>query len=161
MGWYAMALVDVLDFFPADHPRRGEIVAIYQRLAQALSKYQEKETGVWYQVVDLPEREGNYRESSATCMYTYAYLKALRKGYLDSQYMAVAQKAYQCILKQFVEKDDRGLLNITRACAVAGLGGDPYRDGSFAYYIGEPIRTNDTKAVGPFILASLEYESLK
>ncbi|HQU71584.1 MAG TPA: glycoside hydrolase family 88 protein [Calditrichia bacterium] len=161
MGWYAMALVDVLDFFPADHPRRGEIVAIYQRLAQALSKYQEKETGVWYQVVDLPEREGNYRESSATCMYTYAYLKALRKGYLDSQYMAVAQKAYQGILKQFVEKDDRGLLNITRACAVAGLGGDPYRDGSFAYYIGEPIRTNDTKAVGPFILASLEYESLK
>ncbi len=161
MGWYAMALVDVLDFIPENHPKRQDIINIYKRLAEALATVQDPETGVWFQIVDLPDREGNYRESSASSMYVYAYFKALRNGYIDESYRSVAQKGNDGILKQFIEVDEQGLVNITNACAVAGLGGDPYRDGSFEYYIGELIRTNDTKAVGPFILANLEIESLK
>jgi unsaturated rhamnogalacturonyl hydrolase len=161
MGWYMMALVDVLDYFPKENPRRVQIMNILKRFASSLSKYQDKDTGVWYQIVDQKDRAGNYMESSATCMYVYSILKAVRLKYIDLLYLDVAQKGYNGILKQFINVDSEGLVNITNACSVAGLGGNPYRDGSFEYYISEPIRDNDPKAVGPFILASLEIEKLK
>jgi unsaturated rhamnogalacturonyl hydrolase len=160
MGWYMMALVDVLDFYPEDHQRRPDIIAILKRLSTALSKFQDKKTGVWYQVIDQKERAGNYPESSASCMYVYSIIKAVKHNYIDSKFMKVAQKGYDGILKQFIKIDQKGFVNILNACSVAGLGGDPYRDGSYEYYISEPIRNNDPKAVGPFILASLEIESL-
>jgi unsaturated rhamnogalacturonyl hydrolase len=160
MGWYAVGLVDVLDFFPLNHPRRSEIISILSRLTKALAEYQDQETGVWYQVVDQGKREGNYLESSASSMFVYSIVKGVKKGYLDSSVMAVAQKGYEGILRQFVEVDSTGLVSIHRACSVAGLGGTPYRDGSYEYYISEPLRSNDPKAVGPFIMASLEFESL-
>jgi len=159
MGWYAMALVDVLDFIPENHPRRNEVMDAFRRLATAVANYQDRRAGVWYQVVDQPARKGNYFESSASCMFVYALLKGIRKGYLDQSFQSVAQRGYEGIIQQFITVDSDGTVNIHQACSVAGLGGNPYRDGSFEYYVSEPVRTNDPKAVGPFILASVEYEA--
>lgn len=160
MGWYAMALVDVLDFLPADHPKRKDIIAIAEKMAKGLVNYQDAETGVWYQVVDQGKREGNYLESSASSMFAYFLFKAIDKGYIGKQYLPNARKAYDGILKQFIKVTD-GQVSITNVCAVAGLGGNPYRNGSYEYYIGEPKRDNDPKAVGPFIMLALEVESMK
>lgn len=163
MGWYAMALVDTLDFIPLAHPRRGELLAILQRLATATAKVQDKTTGVFHQVLDQGNRAGNYLESSASTMFAYALMKGARKGYLEATYGAVGRRAYEGVLKEFITTDDKGVVNIHRACQVAGLGGDPnrssYRDGTYAYYVKEKVRSNDPKAVGPFIFASLEYEA--
>jgi unsaturated rhamnogalacturonyl hydrolase len=160
-GWFMMGLVDGLEFFPLNHPKRDELISILQRISKAIINYQDKDTGVWYQVVDKIGSEGNYTESSASCMYVYTLAKAVRNGYIDSKFLKHAQTGYQGILKQFILVDNDSLVTITRACSVAGLGGNPYRDGSYEYYVSEPIRNNDPKAVGPFILASLEFESLK
>ncbi|RAI92239.1 glycoside hydrolase family 88/105 protein [Algoriphagus yeomjeoni] len=159
IGWYAMALVDVLDFIPADHPKRNDIIAIAQKLAKGIQRYQTPE-GVWYQVVDQGTREGNYLESSASGMFTYFLLKGAQKGYLDQEDLAAGKKAYEGMLAEFVREDADGGISLTNVCGVAGLGGTPYRDGSFEYYVGEEIRVNDPKGVGPFILASLQYENL-
>lgn len=158
MGWYAMAIVDVLDHFPENHPRRGAIIAILRRMSEALAKAQDEATGVWYQVLDQAEREGNYLEASASCMFVYTLAKGVRKGYLPEQDLAVARSGYQGILQQFITVDATGLVSLEKICAVAGLGGNPYRDGSFSYYVGEKVAANDYKGVGPFILASLEME---
>ncbi|MGV3541506.1 MAG: glycoside hydrolase family 88/105 protein, partial [Rufibacter sp.] len=161
MGWYAMALVDVLDFLPKNHPERNKIVAITQKMAGALAQYQEPKTGLWYQVVDQGGREGNYLEASASSMFTYFLVKASKKGYIDqSKYLPLAQKAYQGILENLIRKEADGTISITQVCAVAGLGGTPYRDGTYEYYINEERRDNDPKAVSPFIMASLEFEEL-
>lgn len=160
MGWYSMALVDVLDFLPEDHFRRSDVIAILQRLATAIANFQDVETGLWYQVVDQGGKEGNYLESSASCMFVYALTKAVTKGYIDSKFLNIAKRGYQGILKNFIEVDKAGLVQLHQACSVAGLGGEPYRDGSYEYYISEKIRSNDPKAVGPFILASLELEAI-
>lgn len=156
IGWYAMAVVDVLDYFPEDHPQRDDLVIILEKLSEALVKYQDEETGVWYQVVDQGDRDGNYLEASASIMFTYAMAKGANNGYLDAKYRDIAERAYDGILKQFIEVDENGLVNINQVCAVAGLGGDPYRDGTYEYYVNERIQVNDTKATGPFIKASLE-----
>ncbi|MBN2008282.1 glycoside hydrolase family 88 protein [candidate division KSB1 bacterium] len=161
VGWYAMALVDVLDFFPADHPQRQPIIDVLQRLAVAITAVQDSVTGVWYQVLDQGGRAGNYLEASASCMFTYALLKGVAHGYLDEKYRAVGAKAYQGIIHEFIDVDAKNLVNIKNVCAVAGLGGDPYRDGSYEYYTSTEIRENDPKGVGPFILASLQMESLR
>jgi unsaturated rhamnogalacturonyl hydrolase len=160
-----MALVDVLDFIPKGHPRRGEIVAILDRLAAAVVKVQDPKTGVFWQVLDKPGQDGNYLESSASVMFAYAFLKGTRLGYLDSKYAAVGKAIYAGVVKEFVTTDEKGVMSINKGCAVAGLGGDPnsgsWRSGTFDYYVKEPVRSNDPKAVGPFILASLELESGK
>jgi len=161
MGWYAMALVDVLDFLPQNHPKRPEIIAILNRLAKAVGSVQDSKTGLWWQVLDKGDQQGNYLESSASCMLVYSLAKGVRQGYLDLSYLEVAQKGYQGILNKFIAIDSTGSVNITQACAVAGLGGKPYRDGSYAYYINTKIATNDPKAVGPFIMASLEMDFFK
>jgi unsaturated rhamnogalacturonyl hydrolase len=161
VGWYAMALVDVLDFIPKSHPRRGEIVAILDRLAAAIVKVQDP-TGVFWQVLDKRGQDGNYLESSASVMFAYALLKGTRLGYLAPKYGAAGRSIYTGVLKEFVTTDGQGVMSIHRGCRVAGLGGDPgsgnWRSGTFEYYVGEPIQSNDPKAVGPFILASLELE---
>ncbi|MEB2786358.1 glycoside hydrolase family 88/105 protein [Algoriphagus persicinus] len=157
IGWFAMAIVDVLDYLPEDHPQRNDITAIAKKLAKGIQRYQTQE-GVWYQVVDQGSREGNYLESSASAMFTYFLLKGAEKGYLDQQDLAAGKKAYEGMLAEFVREDADGGISLTNVCGVAGLGGNPYRDGSFEYYVGEVIRVNDPKGVGPFILASLQYE---
>jgi unsaturated rhamnogalacturonyl hydrolase len=163
MGWYAMGLVETLDFVPRDHPRRGELVAILGRLASAIVRVQDPKSGVWFQVLDQGAREGNYLEASASAMFCFALLKASRLGYLDATYAEAGRRAYAGLLKEFVGTDSDGLVDIHRVCQVAGLGGDPererYRDGTFTYYVNERVRDNDPKAVGPFIFASLEMEA--
>jgi unsaturated rhamnogalacturonyl hydrolase len=158
MGWYAMALVDTLDEFPADHPRRPEIVTILQRLAAAAAHVQDAASGLWYQVLDQGRRAGNYHEASASCMFVYALAKGVRQGYLPARYLAVARQGFEGIVRDLVAVDAHGLVTLERVCAVAGLGGSPYRDGSYDYYVGERVAANDYKGVGPFILAALELE---
>lgn len=156
VGWYAMALVDVLDYLPENHPGRDSVLFVVDRLAKGIVKYQDSETGLWYQVLDMGNRPGNYLESSASTMFTYFIYKSLNNGYLDVDYAKAADKAYDGIIEHFIKEEEDGTISITNVCAVAGLGGDPYRDGSYEYYISEPVRDNDPKAVGPFIMASIE-----
>ena len=155
IGWWFMALVDVLDYVPQDHPQRGQLVEMVQGLAGTLVKYQDK-NGLWYQVVDQGGREGNYYEASVSSMFMYSYAKSVNKGYIDKKYKKVSEKAYDGIMKYLIVNNPDGTLTLTKCCAVAGLGGDPYRDGSYEYYVNERIRDNDAKATGPFIMGCLE-----
>jgi unsaturated rhamnogalacturonyl hydrolase len=161
MGWYGMALVETLDYFPEKHPKRAELIAILNRFATAVAKYQEPRSGLWYQILDKGDDKGNYLESSAACMFVYALAKGVRKGYLPSTYMKVAERGYQGILKQFVKYDANGQLNLEGTVSVAGLGGNPYRDGSYEYYLSEKVVTNDPKGIGAFLLAATEMEMVE
>lgn len=159
MGWYLMALVDVLDYMPAGHPRRGELLAILNRLATALVKFQDGRSGVWWQITDKANREKNYLESSATAMFVYGLAKAVRLGYLPKSFLPPTEKAYRGMIKEFVRADADGTYHFIQTVSGAGLGGDPYRDGSYDYYVSEPKRDDDLKAIGPFIQACLEMEA--
>jgi len=160
MGWYSMAIVDALDFLPQNQPGCEEIVSILKNMVEKLTEIQDPKTGGWYQVLDRNGEGGNYIETSCTSMFAYTIFKAVRKGYIDKKYLKTATKAYEGLVKNFIVVDDKGLVNLTKVCGVAGLGGNPYRDGSFEYYVNEMIRDNDPKGTGPFIMASLEYEQL-
>lgn len=155
IGWWFMALVDVLDYIPAEHAQRPELIKMIKGLAETLPKYQDK-TGLWYQVLDKGAVGGNYLEASVSSMFMYSYAKAVNKGYIDEKYHAVAEKAYDGLMKTLIVKNADGTLTLTKCCAVAGLGGHPYRDGSFEYYVNERIRDNDAKATGPFIMGCLQ-----
>ena len=155
MGWYGMALVDVLDYLPENHQGRARIIKYLNQYAEAIVKYQDK-SGTWFQVLNLPEREGNYLEATGTSMFTYTLAKGVNKGYLPNTYLENANKAFQGTLDLFITVEDNGVVNLNKCCGVAGLGGNPYRDGTFEYYIGEIIRSNDPKGTGPFIMAALE-----
>ncbi|RUT72339.1 glycoside hydrolase family 88 protein [Flavobacterium cupreum] len=156
LGWYAMALVDVLDYFPKDHPKQKELVKYLNNVSASLAKYQDK-SGLWYQVTDQGAREGNYLEASGSSMFAYAFAKGANKGYLPAKYKKLANKAFDGLTTQLIKKvDEDGGITLTQACQVAGLGGNPYRDGSYEYYVNERKKDNDPKATGPFILAALE-----
>jgi unsaturated rhamnogalacturonyl hydrolase len=159
IGWYAMALVDVLDLLPATHSGRFVLVEILQRLSFALLRFQDPASGLWYQVVDKAGRPGNYREASVSAMLIYAFARAVRQGYLASDFLPVARRAYRGLLENMIKVDAHGMLTLEGTCSVAGLGGKPYRDGSYEYYVGEKVAANDFKGVGPFILAALEMDA--
>lgn len=158
MGWYGMALVDALDDFPKDHPKRAELIAILNRFAAAIQKYQDPKSGTWWQVMDKAGEQGNYHESSASCMFVYALAKGVREGYLPASYKAGAEKGFNGITKEFIKTDADGQINLAGTVSVGGLGGNPYRDGSYKYYLSEKVVTNDQKGVGSFILAAVEME---
>jgi unsaturated rhamnogalacturonyl hydrolase len=185
MGWYFAALVDVLELMPASHPDRNALVQIVNEVAAGLARYQDKTTGCWYQLLQYNAgvkgnsqgdgqsgntyntcNQSNYIESSASSMFTYAYLKGMRLGLLaKKQYEPVARKAYQGLITQFIRKENNAL-SIIQSCASAGLGPvkDPSRTGTINYYLcGSDviITQNEGKAVGPFIMASLEYERFR
>ncbi len=155
-GWYVMAICDVLDYLPQDHAGRARLIAILNRVCNALLPYQDPATGMWYQVPDLPEAEGNYTESTCSAMFCYALAKGARMGYLPAEYRTIAARAFDGLWKSAVVANEDGTLSLTRCCAVAGLGGTPYRSGTYDYYIHEKIRDNDPKGIGPLILAALE-----
>ena len=155
MGWYAMGMVDVLDFLPENHPQRQNIIHILNQLIQSLEKFQDPKTGLWYQVTDKRGKKGNYLESTGSIMFIYAMAKGAQKGYLSKDYEKKAGDLYASYIRNFVKENPDGTLSITNCCSVAGLGGKDYRDGSYQYYISEPVRDNDSKATGPFIMASL------
>ncbi|MDZ7722651.1 MAG: glycoside hydrolase family 88 protein [candidate division KSB1 bacterium] len=158
MGWYAMALVDVIEIMPKEYQQRKELMDILARLAKAIKKTQDKDSGVWWQIMNKPEQAGNYLEASASCMFTYALAKGVRKGYLDESYHRIADRGYKGIIDQFVSENSDGTLNLNQICRSAGLGYG--RDGSYSYYINEDIVSNDGKGVGPFITASVEIHKL-
>lgn len=156
IGWYMMAIVDVLDYLPANHQERGKLIRLLENLSSAIEKYRDENTGMWYQVTDQIDRKGNYLESSASAMFIYSWVKGAQKGYLDKTYLQKGEKAYGQFVDRFIKENEDGTISLTDGCAVAGLGGDKnYRDGSYEYYIGEPVRDNDTKAVAPFIMLSI------
>jgi unsaturated rhamnogalacturonyl hydrolase len=156
-GWYAMAVADVLAEMPADHPQRGAVLGVLRRLARAVANVQDKATGVWWQVLDAAGKPGNFEEASASAMFVYAIAKGDNHNWLDARELApVAARGYAGILKQFVVADEAGGVHVNRICKVAGLGGDPYRDGSYGYYVGAEVVADDPKGVGAFILASAE-----
>jgi unsaturated rhamnogalacturonyl hydrolase len=156
MGWYAMALVDVLDWMPADHPQRAALVTALNRTAVAVRAYQDKKTGLWWQVMDKGGRPGNYTEASASSMFVYALAKGVRMGYLPQSYKANARFGWEGIQKAFVSTGPDGLMVLNGTVKVGGLGGTPYRSGTFDYYVDEKTIANDAKGVGAFLLAGSE-----
>lgn len=158
MGWYGMAIVDVLDYLPQNHPGRAKLISYLKSYTDAVIKVQDKETGLWYQVLDKGSEKGNYLEATGSSMFVYVMMKSVNKGYLPTSYKAYAKKGYDGIIKNLISVDENGIVNLNQCCAVAGLGGTPYRSGSYEYYVNEEIRSNDPKGTGPFILASLEFE---
>jgi unsaturated rhamnogalacturonyl hydrolase len=158
MGWYAMALVDALDNFPKDHPQRKELINVFNRLAVAIKSVQNNKTGVWHDILDCPNDKGNYFESSASAMFVYAIAKGVRMQYLPASFFAVADKGYKGMLQEFVEQRAENMINLKGTVSVSGLGGKPYRDGSYAYYLSEKVITNDPKGVGAFLKAINEME---
>ena len=157
LGWYTMALVDVLEILPETTPDRDKLLAILQEIFEILPQYQDPETGAWYQVPDYPEREGNYLEMSCTPMFALSIAKGVRLGYLDKKLLPVARKAYEGMLKNYVSIDDNGRVSLHEICSVAGLSDD--RDGSYDYYVNQTKTVdNDPKGVGPFIMLCIEME---
>ena len=163
-GWYAMALVDVLDYMPTNHPARPQIIATLQKLSAGVLKYQDPKTGLWWQVMDQGDRPGNYLEATASAMFVYALAKGVNHGYLSRDIVPAIEKGYRGLVKNFVLYDGNLQWSLIQCCSVAGLGGSPsngkMRDGSFDYYIHEPVVKNDLKGVGPFILAGIELQQL-
>jgi unsaturated rhamnogalacturonyl hydrolase len=164
VGWYAMALVDVLDYLPEYHPARPQIIATLKKLSAGVVKWQDAKTGLWWQVMDQGDRKGNYLEATASAMFVYALAKGVNHGYLPKDYAKVATKGYEGIVKNLIKPDGEKSWSLTQCCSVAGLGfknsAGRARDGSFDYYAGEPIISNDLKGVGPFILAGIELQQL-
>ncbi|MBR3647429.1 MAG: glycoside hydrolase family 88 protein [Paludibacteraceae bacterium] len=156
MGWYIMAMVDVLDYMPEGQERQ-DILKMLRRTAKNLLKYQDKKSHMWYQLTALPKEEGNYLEATSSAIFCYAFAKAANKGYLPKKYKKEAQKIFDGMVENVFVFNDNNTVDLTNCCAVAGLGGKPvYRDGSVKYYLNEPIIKNDPKGVGPIIFAALE-----
>ena len=175
-GWFTMALIELLDVLPPDYGRRTEVLALLRQDLDAIIRWQDPSTGLWYQVMDSPRREGNYLEATCSSMFAYALLKAYRLGYVATRYRDAGLQAYQGILRQFIRINPDQTISLTRCCSVAGLGPgispkvlkaapnvkeNRRRDGSYQYDLSEPIRDNDPKGIGPFIWASLEYEKIE
>ncbi|MEH7380455.1 glycoside hydrolase family 88 protein [Bacillus sp. JJ1533] len=159
-GWYCVGIVDVLDYLPEDNPDRERLIEILNGLLSSIVEYQDQETGVWYQVVDQGDRTGNYLESSSSNMYIYALAKGIRKGYLSERFLPALKFGYQGVLNQFIEVEDDGKISLHQTCKTAGLGITDNRDGSFEYYVSEPIASNDFKGQGTFMMASVAVESI-
>jgi unsaturated rhamnogalacturonyl hydrolase len=156
VGWYLMAAVDVLDYLPKTHRDRPELIRVVQQLSDAVARVQDPVSGVWWQVLDQPSRAKNYLEESGSAMFTYAFAKGARMGYLAPSYRSIAERAFDGMLATFVATTADGLVSINGICKVAGLGGNPPRDGSYEYYVSEPVVADDYKGVGAFILAASE-----
>ena len=160
MGWYHIALVEVLDVMDANHPERKKMLDILNRLTISITDFQDNTSGVWWQITDKGGAPKNYLESSSSAMFVYALARSINKGYISPSYKPAVQKGYAGLLKEFVVKDAAGFTHFTKAVAVGGLGGSPNRNGSYDYYMSEPVRSDDLKAIGPFMLAALEMELL-
>jgi unsaturated rhamnogalacturonyl hydrolase len=158
VGWWAMAQVDVLDFLPRSHPGRKAIIAMIQKTSAGIVKHQDPASGLWWQVMDRGGANGNYLEATASAMFVYSMAKAVNHGYLSRDYVPAILKGYHGIITRLIKADGSGRISLTRCCSVAGLGYG--RDGSYEYYLREPVVDNDLKGVGPFILAGIELQEL-
>lgn len=158
IGWYAMGLVDVLEYIPEHHPQRHALLKILNDMCKNLLPMRDEKTKLWYLIVDKPDEKGNYLESSASAMFAYIFAKGANCGFLPDEFRLRAEETFNGLLKNEVTIDSLGIVHLEHICSVAGLGGNPYRDGSLAYYTGEPQRTDDFKGYGPFLLAAIELE---
>jgi unsaturated rhamnogalacturonyl hydrolase len=156
MGWYILAIEDILEYLPENHPDRASLIAILQKTCDALVKVRDPKTGIWFQVLNQGGREGNYLEGSGSAMYAYAFARGAHKGYLEKKYLDISNSAFDGILKELITVDNKGLITMHNICGGCGLGGNPYRDGSYEYYVNEKRIDNDTKGVAPFIMAAIE-----
>ncbi len=160
IGWFIISLVEVLQSYPKDCEHYNEILSIYKNLAESLLKYQDNDTKLWYQIVDKGDKKGNYIETSASLMFIYSFIKGYNSKLLDKKYYEIAKEAYELLKKEFIRKDKDGNMFLQNVVSVGGLGGNPYRDGSFEYYISEPLRENDFKGYGVLILVENEFNKL-
>ena len=157
LGWYGMALVDALDYFPNNHPKRKELIHYLNELTIAVTQYQDA-SGLWYQIPNMPTSEGNYLEASGSSMLIYAIAKGVHKGYLPIEFEKVAVKGFDGLITKLIRVDNNGEVHITQVCKSAGLGGNPYRDGSYKYYISEKVMTDNSHGIGAFLLAAIELD---
>ena len=162
MGWFLVAMVDVLERMDEQlyNEYRG-IMAMLKQAVEDMHKFQDEQTGMFWQVIDHPEAEGNYLETSGTALFAYAVLKGVRLGYLPKRMAAWAEKAFYGTCDRYLSKNPDGSLQLDGICLVAGLGGKDHRDGSLAYYFSEPVVCNDAKGVGPLVLAYTEMIARK
>ncbi len=158
IGWYTMAIVDVLDYLPEDHPQRKDLIEILNNVCNALIKVQDEKTKLWYQVLDMGGREGNYIEGSGSAMFIYTFAKAAKQGYLPNHFLGIADRTFDSFIDVLVVKGDDSLPVLTNVCGGCGLGGNPYREADYEYYINEKRVDNDQKGVAPLILAAIELD---
>lgn len=159
IGWYVMGLIDVIEMLPQEDSRRIKLEEIFIQVMQGVCEYQD-ESGTWYQIINMPHEKCNYLESSASSMFAYGLAKGRRLNVLDDTFKEACDKAYHGLYNEFILETKEGWYNLNKVCSVAGLGGKDLRDGSYAYYMSEPIVTNDLKGVGAYIQANVEYEGV-
>ncbi len=157
IGWYMMALVEVLDYLPENHSGREDLLKILKDLSASLLEFRDVKTKLWFQIVDKANKEGNYTEASASSMFIYSFARGANRGYLDKQYFDAAKESFNGLINNLVKIESEKIY-LTNVVSVGGLGGDPFRDGSYEYYLSEPKRTNDFKGYGPFLLSAIELE---
>ncbi len=158
MGWYILAVEDILENLPENHPDRPDLIKILQKTCEALAKVQDPKTGLWFQVLNSGTREGNYLEGSGSAMYAYAFARGVHKKWLDNKFLCLADQAFDGIIKKLITVDEKGYVTMHNICGGCGLGGNPYRDGSYKYYVDEKRVNNDPKGVAPFIMAAIELD---
>ncbi|WP_337966157.1 glycoside hydrolase family 88 protein [uncultured Flavobacterium sp.] len=156
IGWYMMALVETLDYYPS-HPKQKELVRYLNEISKSVIEYKSS-SGLWYQVADKPELKGNYLEPSASAMIIYALAKGSDRGYLASNYKKISQKSFDAFIKEFVKTDENGQVNILNVSPSVGLGGKPFRDGTNEYYISGKTKDNGSPALAAFLLSALELD---
>lgn len=160
LGWFSLALVETSQATDETlYYEKRYLQKLFENLVDALIPYQD-ESGMFYQVVDKKDAEGNYLETSGTALIAYAVLKAVRLGYLAPRYREIGERAFNGIAEKYLSKNEDGTLKLSGICLVAGLGGKTHRDGSLAYYFSEPVVENEAKGVAPFLLAYTEMRRL-
>ena len=161
IGWFTVALADIIGYIP-DGDEKTELCGIFREVTAGISKYADSQSGMYSQVVDQPGREGNYQETSGSSMIAYAMLKGARLGVLDKSYADLGKKTFDGICEKYLHIGDDGSLDLGGICLVAGLGPEDNRrrDGSYEYYISEPVVNNDAKGVAPFLLCYTEVKRL-
>lgn len=160
IGWFAMALVDILALLPSEHAVRAPLARMFGNLCWQMALMQDQRSGLWWQVVDRAGEPGNYEEASVSAMMAYVFAQGVRLDVLDAEFAARARRAYTGIHDRLVRCDRSGIWHLTQCNPVSGLGGTPYRDGSYAYYVSSPVTEDDSKAVAALILAGVAIDRL-
>lgn len=163
VGWYTVGLVDAISYFDLSRPNlKAELITIFRKTIEGLEQYIDPEKHMFWQVVDQMGREGNYVETSGSAMIAYAMMKGARLGFVDRRFAAVGEKIFNGICREYLTETD-GELNLGGICLMAGLGPEdkPNRDGTYDYYISEPVVENDAKGTGPFVMAYTEIKMLR
>lgn len=144
IGWYGMALIEVLEVLPHHHPQRNDLIQLVRQLAGAYAKYQDKTAGRWYEVVDKATTPGNWLETSSSSMYTYTLSRAMERGYIGKHYDSVMRKGYKGVLSQ-VTRDSDGFAHIANICGGTNVG-------DLQFYLDRPRNTDDFHGIGAFLI---------